>query len=416
MNNENFFTKLLAGFKDMFKSKQNIRVVSILSIVLFLVLFLAFGGCNGCGGGCACDNGGSGGGAKAETLYDGMEVSATSIIDEFNNVAATVYYPVDVYTATEDSSEFWANWVGRAAIYADGKFSIQPELEHFSNSYNADGEGCASFAEVEQSVKDKYGDNPLTYGDMNVGGLDGFWRVYGGWLTVYLPIDNGGNQLLLVHVIPPELDQNAADATEKAAALAENKELIALLGAVKITTVDAIPDASSAIFYGEAGEEAGDASDNSDAGSAAVPDVDGEMYDTGAFKALVPNGWKAFPVTDIEPDALDPDALQICKGGESEWDIFSKPYVKIDFYGEGRSLMTPDMSWYDNAEKLDDIKVGSFTWHGFTAEGMLGDKTANLWTDDMNGVQYQATVFFGTDGTITLDDEGLLAILGTLEA
>jgi len=259
MNNENFFTKLLSGFKDMFKSKQNIRVISILAIVLFLVLFMAFGGCTNCGGGCAncgsgsCSSGGSGG-SRVQTLYDGMEVSATSIIDEYSNVAATVYYPTEIYTATENTSEFWANWCGDAAVYADGKFSIQPNLSYFSNSYTADGAGCTSFAEVEQSVKDKYGDNPLTYGDMNVGDYDGFWRVYGGWLTIYLPVDNGGNQLLEVHVIPPQLDQNAADATEKAAALAENQELIALLGAIEITTVDAIPDASTVVFYKNSSE------------------------------------------------------------------------------------------------------------------------------------------------------------------
>ncbi len=424
MNNENFFTKLLAGFKDMFKSNQNIRVIAILSIVLFLVLFMAFGGCTSCGGGCVCscscgDGGSSGGsgGANVEKLYDGMEIDAISVIDEYSDVAATVYYPVDVYTATEDSAEFWANWCGAAAVYADGKFSIQPNLNYFSNSYTADGAGCTSFAEVEQSVKDRYGDNPLTYGDMNVGSYDGFWRVYGGWLTVYLPVDNGGNQLLEVHVIPPELDQNASDATAKAAALAENQELIALLGAIKITTVDAVPDPSTAVFYKNASDNNGGTAEGSD--SASVPDVSGENYDTGSFTALVPKGWKAFPVTDMwsdDPNALNPDALQICKGGESEWDIFSKPYVQIDFYGADDYYMTPDISWYENAQELDDIKVGGYTWHGFNADDLLGSRFTLLWSDETDGVQYQATVYYGTDGTITLDDEGLLAILGTLKA
>jgi len=69
-----------------------------------------------------------------------------------------------------------------------------------------------------------------------------------------------------------------------------------------------------------------------------------------------------------------------------------------------------------NPDALQICKVGDFTWHGFTAEGLLGDKFALLWIDESDGVQYQATVYYGTEGTITLEDEGLLAILGTLKA
>lgn len=250
MKNENFFTKLISGFRDMFKSGQNIKIVTILVLALFLVLFVACGGCSGGGEGCSCscDEGGSGGGAAASSMYSGMEVSATSVIDEYSNVAATVYYPVDIYTATENSSEFWASWCGDAAVYAEGKFSVQPNLAYFSNSYTADGASCASFEEVREANRARYGENPLTFGEIKIGEYNAFWRVYGGLLTVYLPVDNGGNQLLEVHVVPPELDQNASDATDKASALIKDKELLAILGAIEITTTDAIPDASTIVF------------------------------------------------------------------------------------------------------------------------------------------------------------------------
>lgn len=248
--------KFFSDFKEMFKSSDNVKLIAAIVLILFIALFVVFGGCTGCGcagcvdvscGGCETA-GGSGGGAAASSMYSGMEVSATSVIDEYSNVAATVYYPVDIYTATENSSEFWAYWCGDAAVYAEGKFSVQPNLEYFSNSYTADGASCASFEEVREANRARYGENPLTFGEIKIGEYNAFWRVYGGLLTVYLPVDNGGNQLLEVHVVPPELDQNASDATDKASALIKDKELLAILGAIEITTTDAIPDASTIVF------------------------------------------------------------------------------------------------------------------------------------------------------------------------
>ncbi len=148
-------------------------------------------------------------------------------------------------------------------------------------------------------------------------------------------------------------------------------------------------------------------------------EVKSEPYNVGNFTVNVPSNWKAFVVTDMfaeDPSAANPDAIQICKGGKTEFDLFTKPYVQINFYGPETTLMEPDAEWYDGAVMLDDITTGAYTWKGFTAEGLLGDKMAILWTGEADGVQYQATVYFGTDGTISLDDAGLLAILGSLKA
>ena len=57
------------------------------------------------------------------------------------------------------------------------------------------------------------------------------------------------------------------------------------------------------------------------------PDVPkGTQYDTGTFQVFIPDGWKEFAVYDVfaeQPETVDPDALQIIKGGKNSMDVFS---------------------------------------------------------------------------------------------
>lgn len=153
--------------------------------------------------------------------------------------------------------------------------------------------------------------------------------------------------------------------------------------------------------------------ENNDGGNA---EVKGETYSTGNFSALVPEGWKAFPVSDIwsdDADAKDPDALQIVKGGETDWDLFTKPYIKFDYYGPSESLMTPSSEWYDNATDLEPITAGKYTWNGFSATSMDVPMII-LWAED-GDYQYQATIWTDQgDGTISVTDADVLAILASV--
>ncbi|MBQ3552592.1 MAG: hypothetical protein IJA35_05530 [Clostridia bacterium] len=146
-------------------------------------------------------------------------------------------------------------------------------------------------------------------------------------------------------------------------------------------------------------------------------DITGEVYDAGNVSALVPDGWKAFPVMDVfsdEEGATDPDALQICKGAETEWDILIKPYVQINHYGPDTTNITPSKDWYDDAEDIDPITTGSYTWNGFTGTS-LDAPLAILWTEDGDH-KYQITILLGTgDDAITLSDADVLAILASID-
>lgn len=151
-------------------------------------------------------------------------------------------------------------------------------------------------------------------------------------------------------------------------------------------------------------------------GNDGVPAVAGEMYDTGNIQVLVPEGWMAIPQIDVfaeEEDATDPNAISICKDAESDFDLLVKPFVRIDYYGPDTEMMGGLEEWYDDVQELDPIKCGAYTWEGFTTTdyGLM----AILVTED-GAHQYQASVYLETtDGTISLEDEDVLAILASVK-
>ena len=143
----------------------------------------------------------------------------------------------------------------------------------------------------------------------------------------------------------------------------------------------------------------------------------GETYNAGNVSAFVPEGWKAFPVPDVfaeDTTAMNPNALRICKGGETDMDIFRKPYVQIDYYGEDRTLATPSKDFYDNGVDITPITYGELTWNGFTAESS-GTSIAILWAEK-GDIQYQLSFFLGaSEGTISLDDADVKAIIESVK-
>lgn len=142
-------------------------------------------------------------------------------------------------------------------------------------------------------------------------------------------------------------------------------------------------------------------------------EVKGETYDAGDFTVLVPDGWKEFPVSDMfdEYDGdYDPTALQICKGGDSEWDLFSKPYVQINYYPDN-TMYTDTKDFYNDTADLEPIQAGGYTWNGFTGTS-LDTPMAVIWTT--GDVQLQVTMSLGEDDPITATDADVLAILGSI--
>jgi len=130
--------------------------------------------------------------------------------------------------------------------------------------------------------------------------------------------------------------------------------------------------------------------------------------------ALAPEGWTGLPQKDIIADdgGMDPDVLNICKGGETVDDLLSKPFVRIDYYGPGTEMRGGLKDWYSDTEDLAPIQCGPYTWEGFTTTdyGLM----AVLTTQDGEH-QYQASIYLETDeGSISLEDEDVQAILASV--
>lgn len=142
----------------------------------------------------------------------------------------------------------------------------------------------------------------------------------------------------------------------------------------------------------------------------------GETFNVGAFSVYVPGGWKAFPVADVfaeEPDAVDPEVIEICKGGEAQTDIYSKPYVRLSYY-DPDTIMGRDKSFYEDVKDLDPVVAGNFTWEAFSCTS-FGYPMTILWMADGDH-EYQAIVYTDqADGTISVNDADVLEILASVQ-
>lgn len=145
-------------------------------------------------------------------------------------------------------------------------------------------------------------------------------------------------------------------------------------------------------------------------------EIEGEFFSAENVKAVVPEGWMAFTIADVFSDvegAKDPDVIQICKGAESDFDLFTNPYVQINYYGPDVEFFAPGKDWYTDTEDIKPFKAGNHEWEGFTG---YSDEYlfAILWCIE-GDIEYQATMWLnGENISINYNDEDVLAILASV--
>lgn len=141
--------------------------------------------------------------------------------------------------------------------------------------------------------------------------------------------------------------------------------------------------------------------------------VKGTVFDAGNVKALVPEGWKAFEVPDAFSDEMDPDIMHIIKGGSKDTDMLSHAYIRLEYFGPDRWMLTPDKEWYEDCTDLQPFEAGGYTWNGFS--GMTMDTPITvLWTEADN-IGYQLNLMTDADkSSFKLEDADVQAILMTL--
>ena len=157
-------------------------------------------------------------------------------------------------------------------------------------------------------------------------------------------------------------------------------------------------------------------------------EITGEIYDTGELRALVPDGWAAFPIPDVfadEPDAVKTSCFHIIKGGVSDRDIHAKPYIRLECLEPGVQIADPDPALEKNVEDVGPLNLGGYSWNGYVFEDCFGGygkpvigKMAVLWTE-AGSTRYEAVIrleFNGQKGKISLEDDDVQAILASVQS
>ena len=145
-------------------------------------------------------------------------------------------------------------------------------------------------------------------------------------------------------------------------------------------------------------------------------DVKGEVYETSLISVLVPEGWMAFPSADIfdeYPDEPgDPHGVRIHKGAKNEWSQFTTPGIQIEYTPADKQLMVLK-DFYEDAEDLEPLTTGDYTWQGFSATS-LSTKLLVLWVTEPYQIQISIFPEMGKK-PITLQDADVQAILMSIK-
>ncbi|MBQ7566912.1 MAG: hypothetical protein IJT18_07315 [Oscillospiraceae bacterium] len=144
--------------------------------------------------------------------------------------------------------------------------------------------------------------------------------------------------------------------------------------------------------------------------------VAGETFDAGQITVTVPSGWTAIAQHDVfsdDPKAMLTDVVNVCKGGTTADDLFSKPYIRFDFGGANKTLYMADKDFYDDVVDLEPIVTGDHTWNGYSCNN-FGYKTTVLFCEE-GALQYQAMIYTEmSGGKISVDDADVQAILASV--
>ena len=149
-----------------------------------------------------------------------------------------------------------------------------------------------------------------------------------------------------------------------------------------------------------------------------------KVYDTGEFKVKVPEGWHVIPITDpfAEGRPVNTDCIFLRKGGNSDWNAFEKPYIRIVgcLKEENNAQNVSDIKLHRNVEELTPFQLGELIWNGYTADEYHGKarigKFADLWAE-YGKYRYHAFVWFKSGGSsIKLSDLDVQMILSSLSS
>lgn len=147
----------------------------------------------------------------------------------------------------------------------------------------------------------------------------------------------------------------------------------------------------------------------------------GTTYNVGKFSVYVPEGWEAVPVPDhLDTTKTATDDIMLAKGAvydeaQGKWNTENVPTFYITYLGKDDYARIPEEKQsYEKdfaVKDLDDVKIGDYTWHGFSLNP-IGAEVCILWTECGEG-GFHTSLSEAYD--LTLEDKDVQAALGSLK-
>ncbi len=256
-----FFSDLLEGFKKLFSSTHNVKLVLLMVLAAFLVVYIALGGCGRglslCGGGADADveqppkqaSSCAGSGSRGEDVYaeglhnyDGFTettVSCTDLIVYGHDVRASVYYPTELFTLDQERKAYFGNCV----LVGPNGYNLEIGADYTGVvSYN--GSSAQNFDEmcqgiIDNTIKDNYtvcekltvdGRNAIATMSRN-----GFARVYVDCSDIY------EKAVVEFCAVPDEFGVSEDLGRKDAANAFYDEQIQALIHTAVITPADMVP-------------------------------------------------------------------------------------------------------------------------------------------------------------------------------
>ncbi len=155
MNNNK--PSFIDGYKEMFASIRNRKLIIAMILVVLLISYIAFGGCNaptksgdsagasgcaGCGSCSGCSDLGSA--FKGDDPYavglhdyngfDGMTISSTDVVWLGGTVRLTAFYPTELFTASSENDDLQYN--GTQFVLSGSDVTIEVGCDRFTDAGN----------------------------------------------------------------------------------------------------------------------------------------------------------------------------------------------------------------------------------------------------------------------------------------
>ena len=157
------------------------------------------------------------------------------------------------------------------------------------------------------------------------------------------------------------------------------------------------------------------------AGGGDTPQAAAETFDVGTFTVAVPNGWTAFPQSDLFADKdadgnypADPDAIVIAKGATDEFSALTAPSVRI-YYSSPETTVMDMKDMYEDVKDIEGVKI-----NGVDCPAYSGDSLGYVYqmiTYNTDTGRYDISILVSSDGKdngIKWDDPDVMTIMESI--